>query len=142
MRNYYFPFVLTVGGMLLYHLAQKSIPPGVNAFHATMIAYATGIVVCALTAFVVTGNETILSSLKASNWAVLALGVGAAAIEVGFMLAYRNGWRISVTAVATNVAATAVLIPIGILVFKEHLSLRNVVGFLFCLLGLVLVARD
>jgi drug/metabolite transporter (DMT)-like permease len=58
------------------------------------------------------------------------------------MLAYRSGWRISLTAVATNVAATIILIPVGLLVFKENLSLRNVVGVLFCLLGLALVVRD
>jgi len=34
------------------------------------------------------------------------------------------------------------LIPIGILVFKDHLSLRNILGLIFCVLGLVLVVRD
>ena len=70
------------------------------------------------------------------------MGVGAAAIEVGFMVAYRIGWRISLTAVATNVAATAVLIPIGLFVFKEHLSMRNILGVVFCVLGLLLVIKD
>jgi len=58
------------------------------------------------------------------------------------MLAYRAGWRISVAAVATNVAATAMLVPIGIIIFKEQLSLRNILGLVFCVLGLVLVVRD
>jgi len=81
-------------------------------------------------------------SLKDSNWAVYAMGIGAAAIEVGFMLAYRTGWRISLTAVATNVAATVILIPIGILIFKEQLSVKNALGVCFCIVGLLLVARD
>lgn len=142
MRNYYLPFTLTVGGMLLYHLAQKSIPQGLNPFHATILAYASGILVCSVGALALAGNEGFLSSLKGSNWAVPAMGVGAAAIEIGFMMAYRKGWRISTTAVATNVAATVMLIPIGMLIFREHLSLRNILGVLFCLLGLVLVVRD
>ena len=61
-------------------------------------------------------------------------------IELGFLLAYRAGWKISVAAVATNVAVTAVLIPIGIVIFKDQLSLRKVVGLILCILGLVLVA--
>jgi uncharacterized membrane protein len=61
---------------------------------------------------------------------------------LGFLLAYRSGWRISVAAVATNVAVTLLLVPIGIMVFKDHLSLRNVLGLIFCVLGLVLVVRD
>ena len=113
-----------------------------NPFHATAIAYLVGIVVCAVLGFTYTANKSFVSSIKTSNWAVLAMGVGAAAIEVGFMLAYRMGWKMSFTAIATNVAATVVLIPIGLLVFKEQLSVRNVVGVAFCILGLLLVVKD
>ncbi len=142
MSTFYLPFIVTVGGMLVYHLSQKSIPKEVNPFHATAIAYLVGIVVCAVLGFTYTANKSFVSSLKTSNWAVLAMGVGAAAIEVGFMLAYRMGWKMSFTAIATNVAATVVLIPIGLLVFKEQLSVRNVVGVAFCILGLLLVVKD
>jgi len=57
-------------------------------------------------------------------------------------LVYRAGWKLGVAAVATNVAVTAMLIPIGIIVFKDHLSLRNILGLIFCVLGLVLVVQD
>ena len=70
------------------------------------------------------------------------MSAAAASIEIGFLLAYRAGWKIGIAAVATNVAVTAMLIPIGILVFKDHLSLRNILGLVFCVLGLVLVVRD
>ena len=39
MRNFYFPLALVVAGMLFYHLAQKSIPKGINPFYAMIIAY-------------------------------------------------------------------------------------------------------
>jgi uncharacterized membrane protein len=142
MTSSYLPFALTVGGMLLYHLSQKSINSNMNPFHATMIAYVVGILVCGVAAFSYGDNKSLAASFKSSNWAVFAMGVGAASIEVGFMIAYRLGWRISVAAVATNVAATAILIPIGLLIFKEHLSLRAVIGIIFCVAGLLLVARD
>jgi len=142
MSTYYFPFAITVGGMLMYHLAQKSIPKDMNPFHATTIAYLMGIVVCLLLSFTYTGNRSFAGSLKTSNWAVLCMGIGAAAIEVGFMLAYRVGWKMSLTAVATNVAATAILVPIGLLAFREHLSLRDIIGLALCLFGLLLVVRD
>ena len=136
MPSFYLPFAITVGGMLLYHLSQKSIPKEMNPFHATAIAY------CAVLGFTYSADRSIVNSLKTSNWAVLGMGVGAAVIEVGFMLAYRMGWRISLTAVATNVAATVVLIPIGLFVFREHLSMRNILGVVFCVLGLLLVVKD
>jgi uncharacterized membrane protein len=142
MTSFYFPFAIAVGGMLFYHLAQKSIPKEVNPFHATIIAYAVGIVLCVVCALVFGEKKSFTDSIKASNWAVFVLGAAAACIEVGFLLAYRAGWRISVAAITTNVAVTAMLIPIGIIVFKDQLTLRNVLGLIFCVLGLVLVVRD
>ncbi len=140
--SFYFPLGLAVGGMLFYHLAQKSIPKEINPFYATMIAYVVGIVVLGICAFTLPGNKSFVSSARESNWAVLVVGAAAACIEVGFLLAYRSGWRISVAAVATNVAVTLMLVPIGIIVFKDHLSLRNILGLIFCVLGLVLVVRE
>jgi uncharacterized membrane protein len=142
MTSFYFPVALTVLGMVFYHLAQKSIPKALNPFHATMLAYAVGIVLCAICALMYPGKKSLLDSLRESNWAVVVVGAGAVCIELGFLLAYRAGWRISVAGLATNVAGTLLLVPIGILIFKEHLSLRNILGVIFCVLGLILVVRD
>jgi uncharacterized membrane protein len=142
MNSLYLPFALTVGGMLVYHLSQKSIPSGINPFFATILAYLVGIIVCFIFAFTYPGNKSFSSAVKESNWAVFAMGAGAAAIEVGFMLAYRNGWKISITAITTNVAVAVMLIPIGLLLFKEHLSMRNILGLVFCILGLFLAVKE
>ena len=142
MRSFYFPFALTVAGMLFYHLAQKSVPKEMNPFYGTIIAYLVGIFVCAICLFVYPARKSLADSVRDSNWAVLLVGAAAASIEIGFMLAYRAGWRISIAAVATNVTVTALLIPIGIIIFKDQLSLRNILGLVFCILGLVLVVRD
>ncbi|HMG72962.1 MAG TPA: hypothetical protein VK582_05630 [Pyrinomonadaceae bacterium] len=142
IRSFYFPLVLAVGGMLFYHLGQKSIPKAINPFYATIIAYVVGILVLAVCALMLPGNKSLVTAFKESNWAVFVVGAAAACIEVGFLLAYRSGWRISVAAVATNVAVTLMLVPIGIVIFKDHLSLRNVLGLVFCVLGLILVVRD
>ena len=140
--SFYLPLGLAIGGMLFYHLAQKSIPKEINPFYAMIIAYAAGIVVLTICALTLSGNRSFISSIRESNWAVIVVGVAAACIELGFLLAYRSGWRISVAAVATNVAVTLMLVPIGLVVFKDHLSLRNVLGLMFCVLGLILVVRE
>jgi uncharacterized membrane protein len=142
MSAFYLPFVLTVGGMLFYHIAQKSIPKEMNPFLVTILAYVVGIVLCVVCALAYPSRKTFVESLRESNWAVFTLGVAAASIEIGFLLAYRAGWRISVAAVATNAEVTVMLIPIGVIIFKDHLSLRNILGLIFCILGLVLVARE
>jgi uncharacterized membrane protein len=142
MNAFYLPFALTVGGMLFYHISQKSIPKEMNPFLVTIMAYVVGIVLCVVCVIIDPGKKSLLESLRASNWAVFLLGAAAALIELGFLLAYRAGWRISVAAVASNVAVTILLIPVGVIIFKDHLSLRSVLGLIFCVLGLALVARE
>lgn len=142
MRAYYLPFFLTVGGMLLYHVSQKSIPASLNPFFVLTLAYVVGIAVCALCALFFPGDKSFLGSLRETNWAVFAVGISVVLIEAGFLLAYREGWKISTAAAATNVAVTVLLIPIGVAVYKEHLSLRTIIGLVFCLLGIILVTRE
>ena len=141
MKNFYLPLALAVGGNLLYHLSQKSMPKAANPLYVITVAYLVGIVLCVLAAFVYPNEKTFMATLRESNWAVYAMGVGAVIIELGFLLAYRAGWNISTAAVACSTAVTLMLIPIGLIAYKEHLSLRNIVGLLFCMLGLVLVAK-
>jgi uncharacterized membrane protein len=107
-----------------------------------ILAYSVGIALCVVCAVAYPGKKNLIESVKLSNWAVFALGAAAGLIELGFLLAYRAGWKISMAAVATNAAAALALIPIGILVFKDHLSWRNVVGLVFCVFGLAMVMRD
>ena len=126
MMNFYFPFALVVGGGVVYHLAQKSIPKGMNPFLATISAYLIGIVLCAICAVSYPSGKGFVASAKESNWAVLALGFGVAAIEVGFLLAYRAGWRISIATIAANVAVMS--------------RLEQVRGWAAVVLGLVIDA--
>lgn len=142
MSGFYVAFVLTVMGMLLYHLSQKAVPKDANPLFVIVIAYLVGIAVCLLIAVVYPAKKGLFDTFRGSNWAVFTLGAAAALIELGFLLAYRTGWRISIAAVATNAAAAIVLIPVGLIVFKDHLSLRNVIGLLFCIVGLALVVRQ
>ena len=142
MSGFYLAFALTVFGMLLYHLSQKAVPAEANPFFVITIAYVVGIALCLGIALFYPAKKGLIETFRASNWAVFTLGAAAALIELGFLLAYRTGWRISIAAVATNAAAAVVLIPVGLLVFKDHLSLKNIIGLIFCIVGLALVMRQ
>ena len=122
MKSFYLPIALTVGGGLLYHFSQKSIPKTVNPLFALMLAYVVSITACLICAVFYSADKSFLSTVKESNWAVVGVGIGAAAIEVGFLLAYRVGWNISVAAITMSIAVTVLLIPIGVVIFKENLS--------------------
>lgn len=142
MNNFYLPMVLVIGGNVVYHLTQKLLPRGANPFYTMVIVYAVAIVACAaFGALASPGEKTFLQSAKETNLTVLLLGLSVAMIEVGFLFVYRAGWNISTASITTSVSVTLMLIPVGLLAFKEHLSARNIVGLLCCLLGLFLVAK-
>lgn len=141
MKPSIFPIAMAVMGGVLYHISQKSVPRSVSPFSAIIIAYAVGIALCVIGLAVDPAEGSFLDSIKQSNWAVIALGVGAAVIEIGFLLAYRAGWNISQASVVMSISVALMLIPIGLTAFKEHLSVRSVAGVAFCLLGLYLISK-
>ena len=73
--------------------------------------------------------------------AVIGLGLGAAMIELGYVLTYRAAWSVSVASVIVNGMVAAMLVPLGVLVFGEQLSTARVAGLLFCLVGVWLLKQ-
>ena len=81
----------------------------------------------------------ITTELKQLNWASVGLAIAVVGIEFGFLLTYRSGWNLGIAAVLVNVIASLILVPVAIYVFKDKISLINVLGILVCLAGLVML---
>lgn len=141
MNSSYVPILIIIAGGVLYQLSQKAVAPGLNAYFAIIAAYSVGIVLCACAAFFYPAEESFWASAKKMNWAIFGIGFGAALIEVGFLIAYRQGWKISLTSMLVNMVISMVLVPIGILFFREKISGWNALGICFYLAGLVLISK-
>lgn len=141
MKSAYLPIAMIIFGGVLYQISQKSVPHTASPLHAIIIAYLAGIAFCVFFAFFYTTEKSFFESLKETNWAIFTVGIGAAFIEIGFLLAYRSGWNISSTSVLVNIAIAVVLIPIGLILFKEKVSLSQSLGILLCIAGLFLIVR-
>jgi hypothetical protein len=75
------------------------------------------------------------------NWASFALGLIVVSLELGFLLAYRAGWKVSAAAVYSNVAVGLLLLPIGVWLYRESLTISNGFGIVLAVVGLVLMSR-
>jgi uncharacterized membrane protein len=135
----FLPIILAIITSMLYHLFQKLTPAGANPILALIITYLTATLasLILLPAFPLSVN--LRESLKGINWVSVALGVTIVGLELGYLLAYRAGWNISIAGIFSNATVALLLIPIGIALFNEKLSAFNLAGILFCTLGLVLV---
>ena len=136
---FYASMGLTIAAGLLYHFASKSIPKTVNPILSIIVTYLMAIALSLIILPFYPAKTPIVESGKQLNWASFAVGIAIVGIEIGFLLAYRAGWNISLGAVTSNVAIMIILVPAGALIFKEHLSVVNMIGLLFCILGLILV---
>ena len=139
MFLFYFSMTLTIASSVLYHFSQKATPANVNPAAAIMMTYIISLCLTALLFFFLPSKIGFLAEVRQLNWASYLLAVPVVGLEVGFLLVYRSGWNLGIAAVLVNVAASLILVPIALFVFKQRLSLVNVIGILVCLAGLVML---
>lgn len=136
---YYLTIVLTIVSNVLYHIFLKMTPNTVNPIISLSVTYVTAAIATLLIYPFYPNQISLIDNFKSLNWASYALGFAVVGLEVGFLLAYRLGWQISLAGIVSNLSVTLLLIPIGILFFKESLSLVNIAGLILSVIGLVLV---
>jgi drug/metabolite transporter (DMT)-like permease len=132
------PLLLAVSGGVLYHVAAKSIPRELSPALVLIVAYATALLVSA-GAWAWMPITPGSAMARMAHPAVLGLGVGAAMIELGYVLTYRTGWPVSSASVMINGVVAALLVPVGLLLFSERPSLVRFAGMALCLAGVWLL---
>jgi len=141
MGTYYTSIGIVVLSNLFYHVFQKSIPQQFNPFISLIITYITAMVFSLILLPFYNTNITLVEHFRLSLWPSVALGLAIVGLEIGFLLAYRAGWDISIAAVFSNISVAIFLLPVGLLIYKENFTKTNFVGVILCIAGLVLVKR-
>lgn len=138
---YYLPIVLVIVSNVFYHIFQKMIPNNVNPMLSLIVTYITAALLSLIILPWCMKDTSLAAEVRKINWASFALGASLIGLELGFLLAYRVGWNISIGSLIANTAVSLLLIPIGILLFKETLSIPNIIGVLLCVSGLFLINK-
>lgn len=138
MISYIWPLVLIVLSNTVYHLASKSTPENANAFLSLVITYTIG-ALASLILYFTTGNHSFVNDLKVINWTSLLLGLAIVGLEAGWIFMYRAGWKISMGSLTANILLAVVLFVIGALAYKEVITVKQIIGSLICVVGLVIM---
>ena len=136
---FYGAIALTILSNVLYHLFQKVIPGNVNPLLSLAVTYLVAAIATLLLLPLFPVQGTLGAELRKINWASVGLGAVIVGLELGFLLAYRAGWDLSLANLVSNTTVALLLIPFGLLLFKEQLSLVNILGVILAIAGLVLV---
>ena len=142
MLLYFLPILLVVISNTFYHISAKSTPGDVNPLASLLVTYliaaATTFVLLLLNQWTAKGE---LLPFKGINWTSFVLGFCVVGLEYGYLMAYRAGWNISIGSLIANIALAIILIIVGVLLFKEHISVYQLIGIALCIVGLVFINK-
>ena len=135
----YWPIALIVLSNVFYHICSKETPQAINPFASLTVTYAVGLLMSLLLYFLTQKGGNLLSEYKHVNWVSFVFGLTLVGLEAGYIYMYKAGWNISVGSLIASVLLAVALMIIGVLVYKEAISLRKVIGALICLVGLYFI---
>lgn len=135
------PVAIIVFSNIFYQICAKGIPEQMNTYASMTVTYAVAALFSALMFFVTTKGENFLNHLKLSNWATVILGIVITGLELGFIYAYKAGWKVSTLATVTNAFLAIALIFLGFFMYKEAITWNKVFGVVICLVGLWFIKK-
>ena len=139
--NYYWPILLLVGSNVFYHISAKSTPGSINPLASVGITYITGAIVAFLLYFLTSPVKNLATEYSYLNWTPFILGLSIVGLEIGNLYMYKVGWNISIGSLVSNIALAVILIIIGVMLYKEVITIEKIIGIALCLGGLILINR-
>jgi drug/metabolite transporter (DMT)-like permease len=136
---FWLAILLTVLSNVFYHIIQKNTPQQANVVLSLAISYLAAGLICLFLLPLFPIKEGLRQALRDLNWTSVALAFTLVGLEVGFLLAYRAGWTISLAGLVSNATVAMLLLPVGLIFFRERLSGVNMLGAFVAVVGLVLM---
>lgn len=133
------PILIVVASSVAYHIAQKYLAPSVNPVLTLLAAYVVAMIGSPLLFVVYPLKETLQVELSRLNVPNVVIGLSIIGIEAGWIIAYRAGMNINAGSLVANLLVALVLLPVGVLLFREHITPTNLLGVALCVVGLILV---
>jgi drug/metabolite transporter (DMT)-like permease len=114
-------------------------PRGVNPPISLMLSSSVAMALPAFLLYLMPARRGILAEVRQLHWASRLLPVSLVGLEVASLLVYRSGWNIRLAAILANVAASLIMVPVALFVFKDTLNWINLAGVVTCLAGVVML---
>ena len=141
MLSYLWPLVLVIVSNTVYNICTKSTPQNIQPFASLTMTYLISAAISAVLFFVFSEDRNLFTEISKANWATFLLGGVLVMLEVGWIYMYRAGWKVSVGSLVANIGLACTLLLIGVLFYKEVLTLRQLAGILLCMGSLFLLAK-
>ena len=141
MWHMLWPVLVVICANTVYHISAKSTPAGISPFASLALTYAIAGVVSLVMFFLTAEQKNILQEITKANWATYVLSAAIVFLEFGYLMVYRAGWPVSTASLVCNLTVSCILLFAGLLLYKEVISARQMMGILVCGAGLFLVSK-
>lgn len=139
MFNYAWPIMTVVIANTVYNICAKTMPTHAQPFASLSVAYFIAFVVSVILFFITSGSKNFFSEISKLNWTSVIFGISVVALEFGYIFIYRNGWNVSVAPLVANICLAMILLILGVILFKETITFKQVIGTILCFSGLILI---
>ena len=141
MWHMLWPVLVVICANTVYHIIAKSTPAGISPFASLALTYAIAGAVSLVMFFLTAEQKNILQEITKANWATYVLSAAIVFLEFGYLMVYRAGWPVSTASLVCNLTVSCILLFAGLLLYKEVISARQMMGILVCGAGLFLVSK-
>ena len=141
MWHMLWPVLVVILANTVYHISAKSTPAGISPFASLALTYAIAGAVSLVMFFLTAEQKNILQEITKANWATYVLSAAIVFLEFGYLMVYRAGWPVSTASLVCNLTVSCILLFAGLLLYKEVISARQMMGILVCGAGLFLVSK-
>ena len=123
--------LMVVGANTVYNICAKSVPDKLNSFCRPDHQLPGGGRALPWPCFTspAGGGKSLVQEMAKTNWAPVVMGLTVVGLELGYIFIYRAGWKVSVASLVANIALACLLVVVGVLLYKEVLTLRQVAGW-------------
>ncbi len=137
----FIPILMVVCANTMYNVCTKSTPAEVNPFITLFFTYLVAAGITVILFFIFGNSSNIIAEISNVNWTSIVLGISVVGLETGYILIYRAGWKISNASVVANILLAISLILVGYIIYKENINLKQILGIVVCIVGLILITK-
>lgn len=135
----YWPLFVIVLSNVVYNITSKSIPRSASPWAVLVVTYLVSSFLSLIAYFTFEEDKNFICSVQRTNWTGFVLGLSMVGLETGYIFLYRNGWKLSVASLLANILLAVILLAIGTIVYREHISIKQLIGMALCILGCALL---
>lgn len=135
------PIALIVLANILYNICSKETPQSIDPLASLTVTYLVGAGFSALLYALLNKKANLFTEYSHLNWTSFVLGLAVVGLEAGSIYMYKAGWKISSGQLVYSSVLAVCLVVIGVVFYRESISLTKAAGIAVCALGLYLINR-